>query len=204
MTDPDFADRTYIEPLTPEVVARIIEREQPDAVLPTLGGQTGLNTRDGPVPAGSDRGARHAGDDRRQCRGDRHGRGPRAVQAGDGRDRPRRPCVRHRPHARRGDARDGGDRAADDRPAGLHPRWSRHRHRRTRPSEFGHIARVGLGGQPDQRDPDRGVDRRLEGVRARGDARRSRQLRDHLLDRERRSRWACTPATRSPSLRRRR
>ncbi|MDO8391974.1 MAG: carbamoyl-phosphate synthase large subunit [Actinomycetota bacterium] len=44
MTDPDFADATYIEPITPDVVARIIEREKPDAVLPTLGGQTGLNT----------------------------------------------------------------------------------------------------------------------------------------------------------------
>ena len=43
MTDPDFADRTYIEPLTPEILAKIIEREKPDAVLPTLGGQTGLN-----------------------------------------------------------------------------------------------------------------------------------------------------------------
>ena len=43
MTDPDFADATYIEPLTPEVVAGIIEREQPDAVLPTMGGQTALN-----------------------------------------------------------------------------------------------------------------------------------------------------------------
>jgi len=43
MTDPDFADRTYIEPLTPEVLEGIIERERPDAVLPTLGGQTGLN-----------------------------------------------------------------------------------------------------------------------------------------------------------------
>ncbi len=43
MTDPDFADRTYIEPLTPEILAKIIEREMPDAVLPTLGGQTGLN-----------------------------------------------------------------------------------------------------------------------------------------------------------------
>ena len=43
MTDPDFADATYIEPLTPEVVARIIEREKPDAVLATLGGQTALN-----------------------------------------------------------------------------------------------------------------------------------------------------------------
>ena len=43
MTDPDFARRTYIEPLTWEVVSRIIDREKPDAVLPTLGGQTGLN-----------------------------------------------------------------------------------------------------------------------------------------------------------------
>src|SRR5436309_10412932 len=44
MTDPDTADRTYIEPITWEVVAKIIERERPDALLPTLGGQTGLNT----------------------------------------------------------------------------------------------------------------------------------------------------------------
>ena len=44
MTDPDFADRTYIEPVTPEALARIIEKERPDALLPTLGGQTALNT----------------------------------------------------------------------------------------------------------------------------------------------------------------
>ncbi|NLF32158.1 MAG: carbamoyl-phosphate synthase large subunit [Planctomycetes bacterium] len=44
MTDPQFADRTYIEPITPEAVAKIIEAERPDALLPTLGGQTGLNT----------------------------------------------------------------------------------------------------------------------------------------------------------------
>jgi carbamoyl-phosphate synthase large subunit len=44
MTDPETADRTYIEPVTPEAVAMIIEREKPDALLPTLGGQTGLNT----------------------------------------------------------------------------------------------------------------------------------------------------------------
>lgn len=44
MTDPDFADRTYIEPVTPEVLTRIIEKERPDALLPTLGGQTALNT----------------------------------------------------------------------------------------------------------------------------------------------------------------
>lgn len=44
MTDPELADATYIEPITPEVVAKIIEKERPDAVLPTMGGQTGLNT----------------------------------------------------------------------------------------------------------------------------------------------------------------
>ncbi len=44
MTDPDLADATYVEPITPEVVAKIIEKERPDAVLPTMGGQTALNT----------------------------------------------------------------------------------------------------------------------------------------------------------------
>jgi carbamoyl-phosphate synthase large subunit len=44
MTDPGLADATYIEPITPETVARIIEKERPDALLPTMGGQTGLNT----------------------------------------------------------------------------------------------------------------------------------------------------------------
>ncbi len=44
MTDPEMAEATYIEPITPEVVEKIIERERPDALLPTLGGQTGLNT----------------------------------------------------------------------------------------------------------------------------------------------------------------
>ena len=43
MTDPDFADATYIEPITPEAIEKIIVKEQPDAILPTLGGQTALN-----------------------------------------------------------------------------------------------------------------------------------------------------------------
>ncbi|MGB4592703.1 MAG: carbamoyl-phosphate synthase large subunit [Coriobacteriia bacterium] len=43
MTDPEFADRTYVEPVTPAFVEKVIERERPDALLPTLGGQTGLN-----------------------------------------------------------------------------------------------------------------------------------------------------------------
>ncbi|MFN4089798.1 MAG: carbamoyl-phosphate synthase large subunit [Alphaproteobacteria bacterium] len=44
MTDPNLADATYVEPITPEIVAKIIERERPDALLPTMGGQTALNT----------------------------------------------------------------------------------------------------------------------------------------------------------------
>src|SRR5215510_10891800 len=44
MTDPGLADATYVEPITPDMVARIIEKERPDAILPTMGGQTALNT----------------------------------------------------------------------------------------------------------------------------------------------------------------
>ncbi|MGH9183423.1 MAG: carbamoyl-phosphate synthase large subunit [Acidimicrobiales bacterium] len=52
MTDPEFADRTYVEPLDPAVVAAVVERERPDALLPTLGGQTGLNLAMALVEAG--------------------------------------------------------------------------------------------------------------------------------------------------------
>src|ERR1700750_2119670 len=44
MTDPELADATYIEPITPAIVAKILEKERPDALLPTMGGQTALNT----------------------------------------------------------------------------------------------------------------------------------------------------------------
>ena len=43
MTDPNIADRVYVEPMTPEVIKRIIQKEKPDSILPNLGGQTGLN-----------------------------------------------------------------------------------------------------------------------------------------------------------------
>ena len=44
MTDPEVADKTYIEPITPEIVEKIIKKEKPCAILPTMGGQTALNT----------------------------------------------------------------------------------------------------------------------------------------------------------------
>ena len=77
MTDPEIADATYVEPITPEFVEKIIARERPDALLATLGGQTALNTADLAARSGHpDRVRRRA--DRRERRGHPQGRGPRA------------------------------------------------------------------------------------------------------------------------------
>ena len=76
MTDPDFAHRTYIEPLIPDVLASIVDRERPDAVLPTLGGQTGLNLAMALYERGLIGVPGTPGDDRRERRSDRHRRGP--------------------------------------------------------------------------------------------------------------------------------
>ena len=87
MTDPEMADRTYIEPITVEVIEQILAVEKPDAVLPTLGGQTGLNVGMALHETGCSRAA-WLHPDRRQRRGDPQGRGPRAVQAVHGGNRP--------------------------------------------------------------------------------------------------------------------
>ena len=89
MTDPGFADRTYIEPLTPDSVLQILEREKPDALLPTLGGQTGLNVSVALAESGRARSPRRA-DARRVARGDPNRRGSQPLQAGDARRRARR------------------------------------------------------------------------------------------------------------------
>ena len=79
MTDPEFADATYVEPLDARVLEQIIEQERPDALLPTLGGQTALNLAIELHEAGVlERVRRRA--DRRERRGDPHRRGPPAVQ----------------------------------------------------------------------------------------------------------------------------
>ena len=82
MTDPGFADRTYLEPLDLEGVADVLERERPDALLPTLGGQTALNlARASPRTASSSElGVELIGAARR----DLPGRGPRALPRDDG------------------------------------------------------------------------------------------------------------------------
>ena len=83
MTDPELADATYVEPLTVDVLDKILAREKVSAVLPTLGGQTGLNLAMAASKAGVVRKTRRRAA-RRDGQDDRDGRGPRAVQAGDG------------------------------------------------------------------------------------------------------------------------
>ena len=104
MTDPEFATRTYVEPLLPGPVAQVIERERPDALLPTLGGQTALNLAKALL------GGRHAGAlrgraDRRELRRHRARRGPRALRRDDARggpeDGPQHDRHQPRPGARR-------------------------------------------------------------------------------------------------------
>ena len=81
MTDPGFADRTYLEPLDLEGVADVLERERPDALLPTLGGQTALNLADRARRGGRPGRARRRAD-RRAARRDQARRGPRALPRG--------------------------------------------------------------------------------------------------------------------------
>jgi carbamoyl-phosphate synthase large subunit len=171
MTDPETADRTYIEPVNPETVAAVIERERPDAILPTLGGQTGLNTAVNLADQGilERFGVR---DDRRGPRGHPQGRGPRGVPGGDAEASastvPRSALAHTWEEALR--YRDDIGLPCVIRPI-LHARRQRRRHRLQRRARV----RGDLQARPrplhDQRDPDRGVGARLEGVRARGDAR---------------------------------
>ena len=98
MTDPELADRTYIEPLTVAFVEEIIRKERPDALLSTVGGQTGLNLAIELAEAGvlEKYGVELIGaKDRR----DQEGRRPPAVQRRDAEDRPRDAAVAARQHA---------------------------------------------------------------------------------------------------------
>ena len=110
MTDPTTADATYVEPLDADVIEAIIERERPDALLPDARRTDGAQPHDGARRQGRARRARRRGD-RRAPRGDRDGRGPRAVPRRDARDRARdaRGGLRAQPGPgdRDGDARSG-------------------------------------------------------------------------------------------------
>ena len=185
MTDPEFADATYVEPLLPGPVRQVIERERPDALLPTLGGQTALNLAkalhdDGTLEEfgveliGANYDAIHRAEDRELFDQTMQAAGLRTAKNVDRHDR------------RRGDGAPRRDRAAGDHPAGLHARRPRRRHRAHARGVRARSSRAGLGGVADRPGPDRRVRARLGRVRARGHARPRRQRRDRLLDREHR------------------
>ena len=184
MTDPEVADATYIEPLTPEFVEKVIAKERPDALLATLGGQTALNIaiglyengvleKYGVQLIGADVDAINRGEDRQLFKD---------IVRSIGADAPRSTVCAHR----RGGARHRrGGRLPGRHPAQLHhgrPRLG-HRHRRADAAPDG---RPRPGRLPGAHRPHRGVGARLEGVRARADARPQRQRGRHLLDREHR------------------
>ena len=128
MTDPGFADRTYLEPLDLEGVAAVLERERPDALLPTLGGQTALNLALELAEAGvlDELGVELIGAPRRR---DPPRRGPRALPRG-------RPELRAATCRARGSSPSVDDlarrRCPGGRPAGVHARRPRRRLRRHR------------------------------------------------------------------------
>ena len=189
MTDPEFADATYVEPITPEVVEAIIAKERPDALLATLGGQTALNT------AMALHGAGVLEPLRRRAHRRRRGRHP-----GAGEDRQLFKEVVERIAAATAwpPASRGPGSATPSRSASPPPRSS------ATPSSSGprspwaalgsgvaydaadlrRIAGAGLHYSPDQRGPAGGVDPGLEGVRARAHARPRGQRRRRVLDRE--------------------
>jgi hypothetical protein len=188
MTDPDMADVTYIEPITWQVVEKIIAKERPDAVLPTMGGQTALNcaldlhrhgvlAKYGVEMIGANEHAIEKAEDRMKFKdamtsigldsaksGIAHdGRGAGGAEAHPG---------RHRRH-----------RLSDGHPPQLHDGRHRRRHR-LQPGRVRDHLQARAGPVAHQRTADRGEPDRLEGVRDGSRARPRRQLHHRVQHRE--------------------
>ncbi len=184
MTDPELADRTYVEPLTVEMAEQVIARERPDALLPTVGGQTALNLavelakagileKYGVKLIGAQIEAIKVAEDRLKFKQAMKEIGI-AVPAS---------AVVHTLQDALGCVR--GNRLPGDHPSVVHDGGRRRRHR-LQPRGVPRDLRAWPQPEPGPRGARRAVGDRLEGIRARGDARPRRQLRGHLLDRERR------------------
>ncbi|WDT75955.1 MAG: hypothetical protein MPW16_01685 [Candidatus Manganitrophus sp.] len=182
MTDPEVADRTYIEPITVEVLQEIIENERPDALLPTMGGQTALNCalaldehgvleQYGVELIGAKHDAIDMAEDREPFK--------RAIEKA-GLDYAKRGRARNREEALAVLAEIGF-------PSIIRPSFTLGgtgggiAYNR---EEFESCVEARPFKQPDPRGADRGIAARLEGVRDGGGARPPRQLHHHLLDRE--------------------
>ena len=183
MTDPEMADATYIEPVTWQMVEKIIEIERPDALLPTMGGQTALNCaldlakhgvleKYGVEMIGAKKEAIDKAEDREKFK--------QAMTA----HRARHAALRARPLPGGSAAGSGDGWLPDDHPAFVHARRHRRRHRVQPRRVSGHL-RARAGCIADQGAPDRRVGDRLERIRDGGGSRfRKRQLHHRLLDRE--------------------
>ena len=201
MTDPEFADATYVEPITPEIIEKIIAKERPDALLPTLGWADRAERGDRAARERCPREVRRRADRRRRRRHPAW-REPRALQGHRRGDRRRGRSLGDLPH----DGRVPGGRRRPRLPGGgaavVHDGWRRFGNGIRRGTTCTASPAPGSGGQPHDRGAARGVDHRLEGVRARADARQERQRRGDLLDREPRPDGRAHRATRSRSHRR--
>ncbi len=186
MTDPEFAARTYIEPITVEIIEKIIAAEKPDALLPTLGGQTALNAamdlyhagildKYGVKLIGANADAIAKGEDRQLFKDAMLKIGLDVARSGVAHTTGR--CARDRP---------AGGHLSAHHPSGLHARRAGRRHRLQQGGIRHHRhARAGpLAGQGSAR---RGIAAGLEGIRDGGHARPRGQLRARLLHRELRS-----------------
>ncbi len=183
MTDPATADRTYVEPLDPEVLTAIIEKERPDALLPTLGGQTALNLTMQLVELGVlERYGVEVIGARPEAIVDR--RGPRPASR-----RPWRRSASRCPRSGFAHSLEEAEEIAEEigYPIMVRPSFILGGKGTGIAEDAGALrpaGRRGPGRQPGRPDPGRAVHRRMEGVRARGDARRRRQLRRRVLHRE--------------------
>ena len=200
MTDPDLADATYIEPVTPEIVAKIIEKERPDALLPTMGGQTALNCalslrkmgtleKFGVQMIGATADAIDKAEDRELFR---------EAMTKIGLETPRSHQIKTLAQALE---------ALDDigLPAIIRPSFTLGGTGggiAYNKAEFIEIVEARHRRLPHQRSADRGIGAGLEGIRDGGGARQERQLHHHLLDRERRSDGRAYRRFASPSRRR--
>lgn len=187
MTDPEIADATYVEPITPEFVEKIIAKERPDVLLPTLGGQTALNTaismheqgvleKYGVELIGANVEAINKGEDRDLFKGV-----VEAVREKIGHGESARSVICHSM-----DDVIAGVETLGGYPVVVRPSFTMGGATRLRPRRGGAAPHRGPGPDAlaDHRGAPGGVHPRLEGVRAGADARQERQRRGRLLHRE--------------------
>ncbi len=186
MTDPELADRTYVEPLTLDILTKIIERERPDALLPTLGGQTALNltielfkagvlAKYGVKLIGAQVAAIEKAEDRDLFKQAMHNIGLKVPLSGYAHSLVEARAIQAEMATKIGTGYPGHLATF------LHARRIGRGHRLERRG-IRRQGQLGPAAKPARRGAGRAIGAGLEGIRAGGDARRERQRRHHLFD----------------------